>query len=360
MFPDMGICDNWMYLFGDGMFFYGQEFSDFKDFTCCVLGSELVFHGVYILAGAYMILVTGGAGFIGSALIRRLNADGQSDFMIVDSIRDSLKWRNLIDCQFHQYLDATDLQSAIKDYRFSQVIHLGANSNSTETDFTALYRANTEYTRHLWLYCVEHKIPFLYASSAATYGDGSAGFSDDHSLIPPLRPLSAYAYSKHLFDRWALEQPQKPPRWYGLKFFNVYGPGEWHKGKSASMIYQMIQHIKSRGCVSLFGDGEQSRDFISIHDVVDIILFFLYENPSSGIYNVGTGKAHTYNQIAGHIFKALGVEPDIQYDALPENLSGVFQMFTQADISKLRAAGFKLSYAPYHKAIQRVIKEMEV
>jgi len=306
-----------------------------------------------------MILITGGAGFIGSALIRRLNADGISDIMVMDSIGGSPKWRNLVDCQFHQYIDAADLPSLLKEYRVNQVIHLGANSNSTEADFTHLYRVNTEYSRQLWLYCAEHKIPFIYASSAATYGDGIAGFSDDHSIIPQLRPLTAYAYSKHLFDRWALRQTQTPPQWYGLKFFNVYGPGEWHKGDGASMIYQMIQQIKIGRCVSLFGDGEQARDFISVHDVIDIIRFFLNENPPSGIYNVGTGKAHTYNQVAGHIFKALGVEPDIQYEALPENLLGVFQMFTQADISKLQSVGFKPSFAPYHKAIQRVIKEIE-
>lgn len=306
-----------------------------------------------------MILITGGAGFIGNALVRRLNANGQSDIMVADSIRDSLKWRNLVDCHFSLYVDAADLLSMLKDYRFERVIHLGGNSNSTENNFTLMHRMNTEYSRRLWLYCAEYKIPFLYASSGATYGDGSAGFSDDHSLIPQLKPLSAYAYSKHLFDVWALRQLHRPPQWYGLKFFNVYGPGEWHKGRLASMIYQMVHQVKTLGCVSLFGDGEYARDFISVHDVSEVILFFLRESPASGIYNVGTGKAHTYNQIAGHIFKALGVKPDIQYEPLPESLIGAFQMFTQADISKLQGAGFKPSFAPYHKAIQRVIKEME-
>jgi len=320
------------------------------------------------------VLITGGSGFLGKYIlytIQSLNRNiltkpckvisldnyitgvkdnffsNDTNFMFVDH---DVRKRYEIKVPIHYVIHAAGLASPVYYMKYP-----------LETLEVA-----TIGTKHMLEFAKAKKVrSFLFFSSSEIYGDPDPNFvpTPEHYLgnVSCTGPRACYDESKRLGETFCTVYH----RLYKLPVkivrpFNVYGPGEWHKGKSASMIYQMIQHIKSRGCVSLFGDGEQSRDFISIHDVVDIILFFLYENPLSGIYNVGTGKAHTYNQIAGHIFKALGVEPDIQYDALPENLSGVFQMFTQADISKLRAAGFKLSYAPYHKAIQRVIKEMEV
>jgi ADP-L-glycero-D-manno-heptose 6-epimerase len=298
------------------------------------------------------IIVTGGAGFIGSCIVRALNEDGAEDIIVVDDIASTDKWMNLRNKIFAGYVHKNDFPRKLETYPdITCIIHMGACSDTTERDFDYLYQNNFEYSRALWELCAERKIPFIYASSAATYGDGSLGF-DDETDIGALRPLNGYGYSKQLFDLWAEKQTARPPQHVGLKFFNVYGPNEYCKGNMASMIFHGFNQIMGEGRIKLFkshrpeyADGGQLRDFIYVKDVCKVVLFFLQHSEVSGLFNVGTGRAASFKELAGSVFEALNLTPQIDYVDMPENLRDKYQYFTQAKIEKLRGAGYA---EPFH------------
>lgn len=298
-----------------------------------------------------MIIVTGGAGFIGSALVAALNKRGITDIMIVDQLGTDDRWKNLRKLTFADYFESNDfLEQVIDDNlpdSIDAIFHLGACSSTTEADASYLIKNNFEYTKQLAIWASDADVRFIYASSAATYGNGAAGFADDEDKLHTLTPLNMYGYSKHLFDRWAkknglLEQI------VGVKYFNVYGPNEYHKADMRSFILKAFEQIQAEGKVRLFksyhpnyADGEQVRDFIYVKDAVAATLFF-YDNPSiGGLYNIGTGHARSWNDLAKAVFAAMGREPKIEYIDMPEILRDKYQYFTQAEMSKLRTAGFK-------------------
>jgi ADP-L-glycero-D-manno-heptose 6-epimerase len=297
------------------------------------------------------IVITGGAGFIGSCVVRALNESGIDDVIIVDNIASTGKWMNLRNKIFAEYIHKNDFLSKLATYpAITAIIHMGACSDTTETDFDYLYQNNFAYTRTLWEFCAERGIQFIYASSAATYGDGSLGF-DDEASIADLRPLNGYGYSKQLFDLWATKQTLCPPQRVGLKFFNVYGPNEYCKGPMASMIFHGFLQIKKEGQIKLFKserpeypDGGQLRDFIYVKDVCGVVLFFLRHPEISGLFNVGTGRASSFKELAESVFRALNLNPRIGYINMPENLKAKYQYFTQSKIEKLRKAGYTESF----------------
>lgn len=300
-----------------------------------------------------MIVVTGAAGFIGSCMIQRLNEAGYSDVMAVDDFSRPDKNRNMegknISMQVHRNNFVRWLERNHTDV--SVIIHLGARTDTTELDKSIFDELNYEYSQALWLLCAGFNIPFLYASSAATYGSGELGYSDDHALIPTLKPLNPYGQSKQDFDVWVLEQLDKgeasPAQWAGFKFFNVYGPNEYHKGRMASVIMHTARQIKATGAMKLFRshrsdykDGEQSRDFIYVKDLVDVLLFFMEKKPADAIYNLGTGKARTFLDLAKATFHAMGLDPNISFVDTPADIRDTYQYFTEADMDKLRKAGY--------------------
>ena len=313
-----------------------------------------------------MIVVTGGAGFIGSALVAQLNKRGIADIIIVDQLGTDERWKNLRKLAFADYTESDDfLDQIIGDnlpYSIDAIFHLGACSSTTEADASFLIKNNYEYTKQLALWASDADARFIYASSAATYGDGSAGFSDDEDKLHTLITLNMYGYSKHLFDLWAkksglLEQI------VGVKYFNVYGPNEYHKADMRSFILKAFEQIQAAGKVWLFksynpkyADGEQIRDFIYVKDAVAATLFF-YDNPSiGGLYNIGTGHARSWNDLAKAVFAAMGKEPKIEYIDMPETLRDKYQYFTQADMSKLSAAGYKHKPTPLEEAVKDYVQ----
>ena len=319
-----------------------------------------------------MIIVTGGAGFIGSNLIKYLNQNGYYDIIIVDNVGSTIKFNNLTDIYFTDYIHKNDLWKVIDKYTdgIETIIHLGACSNTMVQDFEYLIENNFHYTQKLWNYCTKNKIKFIYASSAATYGDSSNGFSDDHGNTFLLKPLNPYGLSKHLFDTWCLRKTSvnkiNPPFWAGLKFFNVYGPNEFHKGKMASMALQSINQIKSTNSLKLFKsndpsikDGDQVRDFIYVEDVVKVIFYFLINDIKSGIYNLGTGKPESFNKLAQTIMDALDISGKINYIEIPDSIKGKFQNMTNANMSKLRSVGYKDDFNNLDTGIRKYINEIQ-
>lgn len=316
------------------------------------------------------IVVTGGAGFIGANVVQKLNEFGEEKILIVDNLNASEKWKNLVDLSFEDYINKNKFIEQIKSGNFKNsvraVIHLGARSSTTETDVEFLMENNYEYSKELAKWAMANNIRFIYASSAATYGDGSQGFSDNHSIIPHLRPLNAYAYSKHLFDLWAFKKGILD-KVVGLKYFNVYGPKEWHKGDMRSMVLKAYEQIKNGGKISLFKsyhpdykDGEQLRDFIYVKDAVEMTVFFLERQDLNGIYNVGTGIPRSWNDLAKAVFSALALEPKIEYIDMPEELRGKYQYFTKAEMDKLRRAGFTKPVMSLEEAVKDyVLKYLE-
>jgi ADP-L-glycero-D-manno-heptose 6-epimerase len=293
-----------------------------------------------------MIVVTGGAGFIGSATVWGLNKKRFFDIHIVDSLKDSEKWKNLVNLRFSDYEEKESfLKRIIYDdpllkNSIDAIIHLGACSSTTEKNASYLIENNYKYTQVLCKWCLKNNKDFIYASSAATYGDGSMGFSDNIENLPDLRPLNMYGYSKQLFDLWAYKNGLFD-KITGLKFFNVFGPNEYHKGEMRSIIHKAYQQIKETGKIKLFKsykkeyrDGEQVRDFIYVKDAVDMILF-LMENKIKGLYNIGTGKARSFNDIAFTIFKILGKSAKIEYIDMPDFIKEKYQYHTEADMKKL-------------------------
>jgi ADP-L-glycero-D-manno-heptose 6-epimerase len=301
-----------------------------------------------------MIVITGGSGFIGSAICWRLNCLGENDILIVDELGHEEKWKNLVSLDFDDFINKDDFLNQIesgKSFNVEAVIHMGANSSTIEKDADHLLSNNYEYTKKLSLYCLQNKIRFIYASSAATYGDGSLGFNDDEKICRSLKPLNMYGYSKNLFDIWAIKQGFMD-KIAGLKYFNVFGPNEYHKGDMRSVVNKAFDQINKTGKVKLFKsgnpkykDGEQMRDFIYIKDAVDMTLFFLERKDKNGIYNIGTGKARTWNDLVKAIFKAAGKPECIEYIELPEHLVDMYQYFTEAKTDKIKKAGYSNSIA---------------
>lgn len=297
-----------------------------------------------------MIIVTGGAGFIGSAIVWRLNNIGNDNIIIVDELGTTDKWKNLVGLKFQEFIHKDDFISAVVDdtieFPVEAIIHMGANSSTTEKDADHLFSNNYLYTQELAKYCLAKNIRFIYASSAATYGDGSLGFDDDESKLETLRPLNMYGYSKQLFDLWA-KRNNILNKIVGIKYFNVYGPNEYHKGDMRSVVHKAFEQVRDTGKVRLFKslnpnykDGEQMRDFVYVKDAVDMTLHFLEHRDKNGIYNVGSGKARTWIDLVTALFKAVGKPVNIEFIDLPENLKEKYQYFTEAKLNKIRAAGY--------------------
>ncbi|MHC4434327.1 MAG: ADP-glyceromanno-heptose 6-epimerase [Planctomycetota bacterium] len=313
-----------------------------------------------------MIIVTGGAGFIGSALIAELNARQITDILVVDQLGTDGKWKNLRNLAFADYVEKADLLEMViadkLDRAVEAIFHLGACSDTTESDASYLVKNNYEYTKLLAQWATNADARFIYASSAATYGDGSVGFKDDEEKLETLCPLNMYGYSKHAFDLWA-RRSRMLDRIVGLKYFNVFGPNEYHKGHMRSFIVKAFEQINAAGVVRLFksyegdyADGEQLRDFIYIKDAVDMTLFFLDNRQLGGLYNVGTGEARTWNDLVTAVFVAMGKEPSIEYIDMPDSIRNQYQYFTQADVSKLRRSGYDKQITSLEDAIKDYVQ----
>lgn len=318
-----------------------------------------------------MLVVTGAAGFIGSCLVRRLTDAGHSDILVVDDFSRPDKMRNLEGKPVRGEVHRNNFVRWLERNHdgVDAVFHIGARTDTTEMDSAIFNDLNLEYSKALWMLCSGFQIPFFYASSAATYGLGELGYSDDHTIIPSLRPLNPYGQSKQDFDVWVLDQLRSgnsatPPHWAGFKFFNVYGPNEYHKGRMASVIFHTARQIKATGGMKLFRshrpdfkDGEQSRDFIYVKDVVDVLLFFLENRPPSAIYNLGTGKARTFLDLASGTFHALGLAPNISFIDTPADIRDTYQYYTQADMEKLRAvAGYQQPFFSLEAGIEDYVQ----
>ena len=309
-----------------------------------------------------MIIVTGGAGFIGSALIAALNKRGINDILVVDRLGSDQRWKNLVNLSFADYLDKEEFLEMVAEdvlpFSVDAVFHLGACSSTTETDVSFLMDNNFEYTKQLAQWSADENIRLIYASSAATYGDGSQGFSDDEEKLETLRPLNPYGYSKQLFDLWA-KQTGLLTKTVGLKYFNVFGPNEYHKAEMRSFVLKAFEQINATGKVRLFKsyrpdykDGEQKRDFLYIKDAVDMTLFF-FDNPkTAGIYNLGAGVARSWNDLAKAVFAAMGKKSNIEYIDMPDSVRNQYQYFTEADIAKIRSAGYKKPITPLEESVK--------
>jgi ADP-L-glycero-D-manno-heptose 6-epimerase len=294
-------------------------------------------------------IVTGGAGFIGSNVVKALNARGETDILVVDELGEDEKWKNLVGLQYEDYIDKDDLFDYLDELTLDEVkavYHLGACSATTETDADYLAYNNYHYARALCESCLDAGVRFVYASSAATYGDGTLGYSDADGMTPKYKPLNMYGYSKHMFDLWALKSGAIREI-AGMKYFNVYGPGEAHKGDMRSVVHKSYGQILKDGEVKLFKshrpgykDGEQVRDFVYVKDAVEETLWFGEHKEVSGIFNCGTGLARTWKDLVSAVFRAMGREPNIQFIDMPEQLRGKYQYHTQADLTKLRTVGY--------------------
>ena len=306
------------------------------------------------------VLVTGGAGFIGSALVWALNRHGCERIIVCDRLGTDEKWRNLTPLRFADCLEADDLLPRLQNGalgQFNLVLHLGACSSTTERDAGFLIRNNYEFTRDLAAWSLANKARFVYASSAATYGDGSAGMDDDDSKLDPLRPLNMYGYSKHLFDLHA-KRAGFLNRIVGLKYFNVFGPNEDHKGDMRSVVHKSFGQVRETGLIRLFKsyrpdyrDGEQKRDFLYVKDAVAMTLHLAAEERANGLFNIGSGAARTWLDLARAVFAALKREPKIEFIEMPESIRDKYQYFTQANLGRLRAAGYTASVAPLEEAV---------
>jgi ADP-L-glycero-D-manno-heptose 6-epimerase len=312
-----------------------------------------------------MIVVTGGAGFIGSAIVWRLNSLGEDKIIIVDELGHDEKWKNLVGLNYYDFINKDDFIQKIEngmDIDITAIIHMGANSSTTEKDADHLLRNNYEYTKKLAQFCLFKNVRFIYASSAATYGDGSLGFDDSESVSQFLRPLNMYGYSKNLFDVWAVKQGMMD-KIAGIKYFNVYGPNEYHKGDMRSVVHKAFEQIKNTGKVKLFKsrnsgykDGEQMRDFVYVKDAVDMTLFFLDKKNKNGLFNVGSGKARTWNDLVTAIFTAMERPVNIEYIELPEHLAEKYQYFTEAKLEKIKKAGYSNSITSLEEGVTDYVK----
>jgi len=312
------------------------------------------------------IVVTGAAGFIGRNVVAELNARGVDDLILVDHLGHDEKWRNLLGLRFEDFLNPAEYLQRHAQIEADAIIHLGACSATTERDADFLLANNYRYTRMLATHAVDRGVRFIYASSAATYGDGRHGYSDDDTVTPTLRPLNMYGYSKQMFDLWALKSGLLD-RIVGLKYFNVFGPYEDHKGDMRSVVHKSFDQIMKTGEISLFksyrddfADGEQLRDFIYVNDVVAVTLFFLEQPRVGGLFNCGTGRARSWKDLALAVFKSMNREPRIQFIEMPEVLKGKYQYFTQADVRKLRAAGYAKPFMELEDGVQDYVSQLSV
>lgn len=311
-------------------------------------------------------MLTGAAGFIGSYLLGYLNKKGFSDIIIADDFSEEDKWFNFDSKQFIAKVEREQLFEWLKKEQpqIDFVFHLGARTDTTEFDYSVHEKLNVQYSKSIWNYCADKNIPLVYASSAATYGNGDLGYNDDHEIVEKLQPLNPYGISKNEFDKWALKQAAQPPFWAGLKFFNVYGPNEYHKGRMASVIFHSFNQVKSTGKVKLFRshkpdfkDGQQLRDFIYVEDVARVC-YWLMENPiASGLYNLGTGKARTFEDLVKATFTAMSREPVIEYIDMPEDIRDKYQYFTEADMTKLRSTGYEEKFYSLEDGVADYVKK---
>ena len=311
-----------------------------------------------------MIVVTGGAGFIGSCIVRTLNDAGIDDILIVDNIACTEKWKNIRNKRYIEYVHKSLFLDHLDRYNnITAIIHMGAQSSTTERNFDYLWNNNFEYTKALWTYCAKKQIQFIYASSAATYGDGSEGF-DDYIDIDRLLPMNAYGYSKQLFDLWVKHQATEFPKQHvGLKFFNVYGPNEYYKGSMASMVFHGFNQIKQDGEIRLFKsyradylDGGQLRDFVYVKDICSVIMWMLQNDKVNGLFNVGTGEARSFKELAEAVFSALGKEPNIRFIDMPAQLIDKYQYNTKATTKKLRGEGYQQPFIRLEDGIRDYVR----
>ena len=308
-----------------------------------------------------MIVLTGGAGFIGSCFLGKLNEEGIDDIIVVDDLDGSGKWRNLLGKRFLDYFQKDDFLRMLEGHKLPKpgsVVHMGACSSTTLTDAAYFIKNNYEYSKTLAEWALTQKASFLYASSAATYGDGSSGYSDSDENTPRLRPLNMYGYSKQLFDSWVLDNGLAD-KVTGLRFFNVFGPNEYHKAEMMSVICRAFPRVRDEGRISLFksyrkdyADGEQKRDFVYVKDAVDVMYSCFCDPGRTGIFNLGTGRARSWNDLARAMFAAMGKEPVIEYMEMPESLREKYQYFTQADMTRLKKAGCDLKFRSLEESIK--------
>ena len=316
-----------------------------------------------------MLLVTGGAGFIGSNVVAALNDAGRADVAVCDVLGHDGKWRNLAKRQLADFVPPADLADWLKGRRLDAVIHLGAISETTATDGDLVIETNFRLSMRLLDWCTANSTPLIYASSAATYGDGAQGFVDDPSLpaLKTLRPMNLYGWSKHLFDMAVAERAANgerlPPQWAGLKFFNVFGPNEYHKGTMMSVLARRFDDIQAGRAVQLFkshrdgiADGDQRRDFIYVDDVVRVMMWLLAAPDVSGIFNVGTGKARSFKDLILSAYAALGTSSNIRYVDMPEQIRGSYQYFTQSEVDRLQRAGYNGGFTPLEEAVGSYVK----
>jgi ADP-L-glycero-D-manno-heptose 6-epimerase len=313
-----------------------------------------------------MIIITGAAGFIGSCLVSKLNAEGYTDLILVDEFGAPSKMKNLEGKKYSKLVERDGFGGWLEqNHRFVQfVFHIGARTDTTEFDKSVFDKLNLNYSKAVWNLCVEFGLPLVYASSAATYGLGEHGYSDAHELIAKLKPLNPYGDSKNDFDKWALDQETKPYFWAGLKFFNVYGPNEYHKGRMASVIFHAFGQITEKGSMNLFRshhpaykDGEQLRDFIYVKDICDVCYFLLHQRRDSGIYNLGSGKSRTFLDLVNNTFSAMGKEPVVSFVDTPADIRDKYQYFTEADMSKLISIGYDKPFHTLEEGVKEYVQQ---
>jgi ADP-L-glycero-D-manno-heptose 6-epimerase len=312
-----------------------------------------------------MIVITGAAGFIGSALTSKLNTQGRYDLVLVDDFGNEQKLKNLHDKRYSEqvhrdvFFDWLD-----KNYKeIETIFHIGARTDTAEFDMRVFDRLNLNYSKKMWEACTRYQIPLLYASSAATYGMGEHGYTDSHAIVPNLKPLNPYGVSKNEFDKWALTQKQTPSFWAGFKFFNVYGPNEYHKGRMASVIMHAYHQIEKTGKMNLFrshhpdfSDGGQKRDFVYVKDVVEVLLFFAAHQRQPGLYNLGTGTARTFLDLTKATFAAMGRNPVIEFIDTPEDIRDKYQYYTQADMNKVRDYGYRRQFTTLEAGVADYVR----
>jgi ADP-L-glycero-D-manno-heptose 6-epimerase len=312
------------------------------------------------------IVITGAAGFIGSCLTGKLNNKGYKDIVLVDDFTHPEKENNYIHKAYLEKVDRDNFIAWLEDHaaEVDFIFHIGARTDTTEMDRSVFDKLNVNYSKSVWNACARHSIRLIYASSAATYGMGEWGYDDDHRLVEKLRPLNPYGESKNDFDKWALAQAEKPPFWAGIKFFNVYGPNEYHKGRMASVIFHAFRQIDSTGAVRLFrshnpafSDGGQLRDFVFVKDVIDVLFFLFKRGEQSGLYNLGTGKARTFLDLARATFQALDMPENIVFIDTPEDIRDKYQYFTEARMDKLRSAGYDNPFYTLEEGIEEYVVE---
>lgn len=312
-----------------------------------------------------MIVVTGAAGFIASFFVQKLKQEGYEDVVLVDDFSKEAKAANWEDLTYSQKVDRNQLFSWLEanEKQIQFVFHLGARTDTTEFDTAVLDELNLNYSRQLWRLCVKYGLPLVYASSAATYGMGEHGYEDNHEVVKKLEPLNPYGVSKNEFDKWALAEERQPYFWAGLKFFNVYGPNENHKGRMASVVWHTFHQVSETGAMKLFRshhadykDGEQLRDFIYVKDVAEVLYFLMHHRKDRGLYNLGTGQARTFLDLATATFKAMGKEPNISFIDTPADIREKYQYFTEANMNKLRSIGYDADFTSLEDGVKDYVQ----